>query len=126
MQTSQQDIQNFLQNYLATNPNSRANIAFVSAITLAYRSLYEQSDSGTILTPEQFVELLLAGAAATRLEASVAILAKLAPRSSPLDKDKLVGDFALLSIQTILAEETANAKLADLLAKLLNTKGTLP
>jgi len=117
-------LQDAIAQQLLTNHDSRAHVAFVSGITLAYRNLYEQSDSGAILTPEQFVELLLLGATAIRSEARVSTLTGLCPNPSTIDEKKLVNDYLLTSVKTVVTSDSHIAKFATALNKLVLSKGT--
>lgn len=116
----------FMKQYLSNNPDKRIAILFSSAITLAYRNLYEQSDTGSILSPADFVELLMKGIEAASLEGAGSVLRAIAPSPSAITKAHLVDDFISTSVKTMLAEDKVNAEFKNLVDKLLRPKGPTP
>lgn len=117
------NFQDQLKAHLTQNPRSRASFGFSAAITLAYRNLFEQSDTGAILDPKDFVELLLCGLRAVRLEAAAEKLVEIVPNPASIDEKKLLPTFIQVSVSTMIAEEKAIHEFAVLIAKLLNMKG---
>lgn len=118
--------QDQLKAHLAQNPRSRASFGFSAAITLAYRNLFEQSDSGSILDPKEFVELLLGGILAIRLEAAAEKLVEIVPNPGAIDEKALLSDFIRVSISTMMAEEIAIKEFATLIEQFLTRKGSAP
>jgi sulfur transfer complex TusBCD TusB component (DsrH family) len=113
-----------IQDYLKKHPNSKTQMAFLAAITLAYRNLFEQTDTGTILSIEDFVELLTDGSRAVQLEAKSAFLMKLVPNPSRVNAHQLAQDVIAEGLTNMIAEDAALHKFTDLLKKLLTPKGT--
>lgn len=116
------DYMDQVKQHLSTNPKHRTRLAFASSLTLAYRNLYEQSDTGQILDPSDFVELLVAGMKAICAEAVTEKIVDIAPNPASINPVQLTAAFMQASIIAMLDEVKLTEDFAILIGKLLQIK----